>query len=275
VNASMEFTERKLPREAVNRMRICPIRTVSPFALMLAPMYIFMRLNEKFISVKGPLDFFTKEELEHYHPFESFFVPEFVDSVLPFREAARRVRAILKWQTSAVWSEKEALPPAPYEVSDAVLRIIGPLWGDGAVIEPFFAAAFSNELCDLLPGDLLLQAREQNVDRYEEAILASGWAVFLALHLGYCDLIFLNQIRLAVFEQKVDGVLSEMPKSEPKSEVDELIALALTTMDGAFGNQPGAVAQKVASRLQRVSAEFIQEQTTVPTIFGPAGFIHG
>ena len=155
----MYFRPTKLPREAAINLRISPIASVKPYSLMLAPVYVFMRLNEKFVSVKGPLDFFTPEELERLKPFESFFLPEFVDAALPFRQIARNVRRLVGWEPE--YKGEEQLPPAPYEVSDAVLRMIGPLWAPGLVIEPFFAAVFANELCELLPPEKLRAARDQ------------------------------------------------------------------------------------------------------------------
>src|SRR5689334_8605019 len=105
----MNFRPRKLPKEAAMNLRISPIVSVKPYSLMLAPVYVFMRLNEKFVSVKGPLDFFTPEELERLQPFESFFLPEFVDTALPFRQVARNVRALLSWQPTAQGADQ--LPP--------------------------------------------------------------------------------------------------------------------------------------------------------------------
>jgi len=69
----MDFRQRKLPKEAAINLRISPIASVKPYALMIAPVYVFMRVNEKFVSVKAPLDFFTPEELERLKSFESFF----------------------------------------------------------------------------------------------------------------------------------------------------------------------------------------------------------
>src|SRR5687767_11667820 len=91
----MEFTHRKLPAEAYKELRICKVATMAPFALMLAPVYVFMKLNKKFVSVKAPLDFFTPEELERLAPSVILFVPKFVDAVLPFRDAAHQVRALI------------------------------------------------------------------------------------------------------------------------------------------------------------------------------------
>src|SRR5690606_18653479 len=87
------------------------------------------------------------------------------------------------------------LPPAPYELSDAVLRLIGPLWGDGSGIDPFFVSAFAEELCGPIPGERLVAMRERSVERFEEAVFSSSFSVFIALHLGYTELEFLKDLR--------------------------------------------------------------------------------
>lgn len=241
----MDFRPRKLPKEAATKLRISPIVSVKPYSLMLAPVYVFMKLNEKFISVKGPLDFFTPEELERLGSFESFFLPAFVDSALPFREVARHVRRLLSWEPEL--DDKGDLPPAPYEIADAVLRLVGPLWGAGMVIEPFFAAVFANELCDLLPPEKLRLAREQDVIAYERAILRAGWAVFLAVQLGYCDLPFINALLQRTFDASFTGV--DIPTVGRAADVEELLRIvwdsmgpnALRPVVGAvFAQNPGA-----------------------------------
>jgi hypothetical protein len=274
----MDFRLRKLPKEAAINLRICPIASVKPYALMLAPVYVYMKANEKFVSVKAPLDFFTPADLDRLKTFESFFMPDFVDSALPFRQTARSVRSLISWVPVA--DGKSQLPPAPYEISDATLRLIGPLWAAGAVIEPFFVAVFVNELCDLLPEELLHIARDRDVDEYERAILRSSWAVFLALHLGYCDLTFLNTIRLRVFKSSITGVMKAT--AGHLSEVDELVAFAWDTLgDNAaalvpgdiFAESPSRAAMKLTARLQRIRTEsMIREQDPVPTIYGERGF---
>ncbi len=269
----MEFSQRKLPKEAAPNLRLCPIHTVQPFALMLAPVYVYMKINEKFVAVKAPLDFFTPEELERLKPFESVFLPEFVDSALPFKKAARQVLALLSW--------KPEIPPAPYELSDAVLRILGPLWGGAVAIEPFFAAVFANELCHLLPGESLRQARDRDVLVYERAIFRSSWAVFLALHLGFCELEFLNRLRLRIF----DDTIQNRSSAAQWSEVDELVAIACDSLDGLqavnakqltgafFSTRGERVCQKITSRLERVKASLAPKDAPVPTIYGERGFV--
>jgi hypothetical protein len=271
----MDFTRKKLPKEAALNLRICPIASVKPYALMLGPVYVFMRLNEKFVSVKGPLDFFTPEELERLKTFESFHLPEFVDQALPFRQVARHARSIVGWTPTE--DGEEQLPPAPYELSDAVLRMLGPLWGPDAVIEPFFAAVFANELCDLLPDAVLVSAREQSVQAFERAVLRSGWAVFIALHLGYCELPFLNRLRRRVFE----GSDLAPPSTGVASEIDELVAVVFDSMGAdlrspvrgsVFEEQGSRAGLKMAGRLKRVLT-MIDATEPASTIFGERGFV--
>jgi hypothetical protein len=273
----MDFTRRKLPKEAATQLRKNPIASVKPYALMLAPVYVFMRINEKFVSVKAPLDFFTPQEIDRLKSFESFFLPEFVDIALPFREVARSVRGLITWAPQI--KGEDQLPPAPYEISDSVLRLIGPLWGPGAVIEPFFAAVFVNELCDLLPEDRLREARDRNVATFELAVLRSSWAVFLALHLGYCDFEFLNALRLRVFDTTSAG--ATLPSVGRGSEVDELLEIvgqsltesALAPVRGdIFSATATRASQKMVSRLERIRAKLIRADEPAATIYGAAGF---
>ena len=51
------YETKKLQLESVDKLIQCPVHTIEPFALMLAPAYILMKLNQKLVSVKAPLDF--------------------------------------------------------------------------------------------------------------------------------------------------------------------------------------------------------------------------
>ena len=191
----MNFGHRKLPKESAGQMRVCPVDSVRPYAIMASPVYVFLRANEKFISVKGPLDFFTPEDLARLRRFETFFMPEFVDCLAPFREAGRAARAILSRIHRGTVKRRQGRSPACAFRNhlDAVLRAIGPLWSRGVVVETFFLCVFADELCASLPADALeVRARDRDVRDFERALLISGALIFLALHLGYCDLAFLN-----------------------------------------------------------------------------------
>jgi hypothetical protein len=275
----MDFTRRKLPKEAATNLRICPVASVKPYALMLAPVYVLMRANEKFVSIKGPLDFFTPEELERLKSFEQFYLPEFVDFSLLFRQSGRQVRSLAGW--TPLKDGREELPPSPYEMSDAVLRMVGPLWGlqgESAVIEPFFAAVFTNELCNLIPTGLLVSARDRDTESFERAILRSGWAVFLAVHLGYCDLDFLNRLRDQVFVAALNGQASGL--GGMAGEVEELVDIVFESLSAdprqmvraeLFDQHASRAAQKLSKRMQRARA-MIPAGEPVATIFGERGF---
>ncbi len=276
----MDFSRRKLPKDALEDMRLCPLKSVKPYALMLAPVYVFLPKNEKFISVKAPLDFFTPEELERLAPYRTFYLPEFVDSALSYRKAGRSIRGLLSWEPEAPLGEsgKVALPPPPYQLNDSILRMMGPLWGAGAAIEPFFVAVLVNELCDLFPFEILLKCRDRNIAVFEHAVLLSSWSVFLALHLGFSDLDFLNALRERVF----DEVSDDKPSIAVTNEVDQLIILAraslpnekVRTLQGNwFAGRPENVARRILGRIKRLQEQLIPEAATVVSVFGERGFI--
>jgi hypothetical protein len=281
----MDFTRRKLPMTATANLRICPVETVQPFALMLAPVYVFMRRNEKFVSIKAPLDFFTEEELGRLRSFEIFYFPDFVDSALPFRQVARRAKALLKWDPD---ESKIPLPPAPFEISDAIIRTVGPLWSPNRKLEPFFATVFANELCELLPGEELLQARDRDLKIYERAVILSGWIVFFGLHLGIVNSEYLNAIRLRSFRKIVSGAsdsASELPSIGRESDLGELLILLDQSLPGDaiygaldpsfFGQRDERVARKLVSRLKRVQDELIDATMPPASVVGERGFIDG
>jgi hypothetical protein len=276
----MDFTLRKLPMEAASTLRICQIDTVKPFALMLAPVYVFMRRNEKYVSVKGPLDFFTPEELERLRTFETVFMPPFVDVVLPFRQVARRAKAILFWDPSA--GGKSPLPPSPFELSDAILRVVGPLWSPEHRLEPFFVSVFANEFCDLLPGNELLEVRDRDLALYERGIFISSWMVFLSLHLGITDTDYLNALRLHSFRKVIGTEVSDEGMSPFRDELfellDDLLADEAVYQPLGFEDFEGRserVAQKLASRMKRVEESLTDITFKKPSIWGEKGFIHG
>lgn len=264
----MEFSRKKLGHESIRELRVCSVASIQPYALMLAPVYAYLPQNEKFVAIKAPLDFFTPEDLARLKQLKRLYFGPFISTALPFRNAALAVRGILCWRPK--FQGDSRLPPAPFEVSDAVIRVLGPLWARGTVIEPFFVSAFVSELCDTLPGDEMKAARDRDLPLYERAILRSSWTVFLALHLGYCDLPFLNELRARAFREAVGNAAA--PASPPAGEVEELLALATRTLQHAgvgllgaelFRDDPSRAAQKLAARLDRVHG-MIQQSLPIP-----------
>lgn len=283
----MEFTRRKLPRSEAGKLKRSSIDSIKPFALLLTQVYVFMKRNSKFLAVKGPLDFFTQEELEKMRPFGTLFLPDFVQVALPFRDAAKSVRLTLSWRPRLAHAASEEgypempLPPAPYEISDAVLKIIGPLWGAGGVIEPYFVTVFSHEVCDALPPVWMKRMREVDHLRFEDALFVSSWAVFLALHLGRCDLGYLSRFRAQIFADVFPDVPSEMPLGEMDAESRDLMQVARDTFRDPtvelrtdyFEGREERVAQMIAGRFRRVMGEFVRKDRLAPTVHGEKGLI--
>lgn len=245
----------KLPLDVAPRLKECPISSVAPYALMLAPMYVFMPRNKRFVSVKAPLDFFTPEELEKIKAMNNFYVPDFVEHVVPYRSAGRSIRSLLSYEVSG-----SELGATPFELSDAILRLVAPLWRVGWKVDPFFVSVLVNELFDPLPESVLNQARDENVDQFERSLFQSSIAVFLALHLGYTDLKELSKIRNRVFG------LSSMnrPIGELKTELEELIACVQSLCPGSgtctlqfdqIEKYPSVVSQRLKFRFKRIREE--------------------
>jgi hypothetical protein len=239
---------------------------------MMAPAYVYMKLNEKFVMMKGAFDFFTEEELERIKTFGSIFFPEEVDTALRFRKVASEVRELLSWNPeTAVLHEREAIPLmlSSFELSDAVIRVIGPLWKPGPYIDPYFVSVFVNELCEIITPDLLKSYRDQSIADFEKAVLGSSWAVFLALHLGYNDLNFLNRLRLSVMHEMMSGQSGAQVSFQvslwKNSEIRQLVQVARESIGSELEPLPGHLihynvlkshlniaSEKLSSRMRRV-----------------------
>ncbi len=285
----MEFSVKKMTRETATKLRRCPVESISPYALMICPVYVWFNRNKKFLAVKAPLDFFTPEELARYRERQNFFMPEFVDQVVPFQSAGQSVKAVLSWvpkgEVRSGVGEGELypevpLPITPYEASDAILRILGPLWTPGLTMEPFFLAALVGEICAPIPGELLQIARDRSIDGMETAILQSSFVVLMALLMGRVHLPYLIALRNGTFAQVSQG-RAKLLFEASGDETLEMLQLAqeslphprVQTLSGAFfRDRPERVAHKITDRLIRIEKELVKETTKVASIFGPKGF---
>ena len=276
----MLFSRKKVPGEDAVSMRVCPIETVQPFAPLPAPLYLLLSGNDKFVSVKAPLDFFTPEELDRYKSVGAFFYPQFVKKVLPFRNEALQFRTLLAAVDQAKEHPAEELEntPSPYELSDAFLRMAGKLWSEGGVIEPFFVAVFAHEFCRPMDGSWMIIARETNVLAYDQAILRSGWATWQAMHLGYLNLSWLTKFRNSVF-RVASGLVTErqeilklLPEKWMRDEAQREVALNGQGLDRTSGVVEKA---KLWSRAERLRTDLIIDRDTFRSIFGPGGFRDG
>jgi hypothetical protein len=260
-----------MPKETSAELEAFKAETAEPYRPLPAPVYVLLSRNSKLLAVKGPFDFFTPRDLEKMKAAGQYFYGPILGRVEPFIEAARDVGTMLGWSSPTATT---VLEPAPYEISDAVLRKLGTLWapvrsaeGDAAEtaigIESYFAVAFANELCEPIPGDRIEMARERDPDLYDIALLRSGVFVFLALHLGYLDLKMLSALRFRFFNEliNVTGLGNFIPLSMELSELKRWTENLIHSPDvhlissDQFKYSISRVTQKLRSRLKRVRTE--------------------
>lgn len=262
------------------------VETAEPYRPLPAPIYVLLQRNEKLISVKGPFDFFTTRELERMKGTGSYFYGPIFKRVEPFHRAAREVKQMLGWSQPTATGVLEA---APYEISDAVLRKLAALWApvpstvdpnaEVIGVESYFAVAFANELCDLIPGDRLEMARDRDPDLYEIALLRSGIFVFLALHIGYHDVKMLSQLRYRFFHEliQITALQTFAPISQELAELkrwtEHLIHSpeVLVITSDQFQFSISRVTQKLKSRLFRVRKELMDPEAMLAHTYGDGG----
>lgn len=281
----MRYRLKKLPLDAAENLRPFPVDALEPYRPVPAPVYVRLAKNEKFVSIKGPMDFFTPREIDRLRSADALYFSDFIDRIEPFRQAARRIKAILSWQAPS----RDGLEPAPYELSDSVLRTLANLWSTHSIkgeqhlrMETFHAVVFANEFCDPLPEDRVLQAREADVDRYELGILRSGLAVFLALHLGYLDRALLNQLRSKIFLEavKLQSLSRRIPFSKEFNElmiwVEGLVDTpnVVTLSTDQFAYSLNRVSQKLKSRLFRVRRDLCTHPLPWNSVYGENGILY-
>lgn len=272
----MDFSDKKLPREEAPHLVRIPLDRIQPYALMVAPAYVLLKQNQKFIAVKGPLDFFLPAELERLRDRESLYFTKFIESVSPIQDVGKSVRAILSFRPQLVRGV-EMEPLASFERSDAVIRAMRPLWGHGVSVEPFFLCVFADQICNPLPAAHLESMRDRSVEAFETALLQSSWAVTLALVMGMCDLHYLNRIRREVFE----GV---QPNQNDRRGLYDLVqrtlpssSTSLLRMD-AFDGHEGRMGEKIKHRMTRIRKEAMEKAAPDHidlSIHGEKGLIRG
>jgi len=285
----MEFRTRKLPKAKAAELTSFSIESAEPYRPLPAPVYLLLPRNEKLVSVKGPFDFFTSRDLERLKSGGHFYFGPIYSRVEPFHAVARDIQKMLGWNAP---NATNVLEPAPYEISDAVLRKLGTIWAplstmnggdhDGPVaIESYFAVAFANFLCEPIPGNWLEMAREKDPDFYELSLLRSGVFVFLALHLGYLDLKMLSAYRIRFFHEAIQifgsGGANSVPLSlelaELKRWTENLIHSpeVLTISSDQFDHSISRVTQKLKSRLMRVRRELVDPAAELAHTYDDGG----
>lgn len=273
----MEFSRRKIPVSTDIELSRCPVSSMEALVPVYSPTYVFMKLNAKYVAIKSPLDFFTEEELTRLKEHGDLY-QIYLPAGEKFKAAARAVTRILNWQPRVEASaelklSQVSLPPAPFEISDAILRELAILWGPHLAVEPFFVSAFVTEFCGAL--DPAVQAlRDREVAHFEVSLLRADVSIFLALHLGCRNGTLLKQLRKEIL---VNSITQEKPKFfgvEFLNLAQSLIPDSDTRIiEGKFLNDFNLeIAHKIYWRLKRVDRELKDSTQEMATIYGPKGF---
>jgi len=274
----MNFKKRKLLKSEVHLLRAVSRASIKPYRFLFTPLYVFLRKNEKYLAIKGPLDFFDPIELEQFAYVDSFYVHTFIDRLYPFESAGRIISKILNWKPRIEFAAdfQVALKPAPYEISNAVLGYLGSLWGSQMQMEPFFTVPLIESIELSLDSDTLEDSRNLDVGLFEDALIFSAWIVFLGLMLGQCDYHYLHDLRKESFQYIIEG------STEDTSNFDDLYQLALWSFHiskeravrfSDFENNPTLISKKLFWRLKRVDFEFKIEGAEELSLFGEKGIL--
>ena len=250
------------------QMRVCPMASVQPYAPLPAPLYVLMTSNEKFLAVKAPLDFLSPADLERLRSFENFFYPPFIRQTLPFRITARSALGLLYGARMG-----DGLRPAPFETSDAFLRLTAPLWSPDGRVEPFFVSIFVTEICGPLPAEVAARAREGSFEAYEQAVLKSAWSIWQALHLDYLDGDWLRKLRDRVFEAAALGGSPSHSGADPRW-LQGILESGIPQGGMHLSElSDGVIRRKLESRQARLLEQFVTANSEKPSIRGECGFI--
>jgi hypothetical protein len=214
----MSLKERTLEVTEIEEMFQCRISTVKPFVLMLAPVFVLMKKNEKLVCVKAPFDFFTADELINLGRYETFYLPKSVKDTVRFQTVAKIHRALFTVKPGT-------LSRAPFETSNEVIKSVVALWGDHLAIEPFAAAIYADELCGGLDSEAMISGRDQQVVWHEVGVLLAGAMTLILVHLGWHNLERLKAFRMEVYRRTVNGERWTNPANEWELVACDLISL--------------------------------------------------
>ncbi len=168
-----------------------------PGALMLAPVYVYLKNNQKFIAIKGPLDFFLPDELKQYD-LEYFYVPQSVRDILPIRAEGRAVSRMI--ELLAKTSRHPDCGITTFEVEEAVFCAMRLFFDHAQSCSLFEISIFVQEICAYTNTARLERLRSCN--RLDHAVFEASSTVFLAMFLGCLDGAFLRELFAAKMERR-------------------------------------------------------------------------
>lgn len=270
----MRFGRTKVGAEKLKQFRKVSSSAFEPFTILLTPIYVHLPKNKKLLAVKAPLGVFFPDDLKKLSQFKDFYLPQFVDVLLPFQNAGNSIRSVFSLVPkvkikSSKGPEVLELTPTPAEIDDAVLRILGPLWGKDKFVEPYFLNVFASSLCDPLSPKTLESAASKNLEDLEIGLLHAGLYIFFALHLGCHGVKELSNARQLILDggshPLLDSSLLNLVRTLiPNTETKRIPISSLESFKSK-------TAKKLLGRLKRVQDELLKNAKGSATIFGPKG----
>ena len=238
----MKFDRRKLPFEAMDQLIRVSAEVFRPNEFLGVPVSVYLELNQKFVSVKGPLGLFSPEELDKFKTKGELFVHSFAKRI----EAAQKVGSdirdaqalkisqpmhLIQSADSENQSSQETRvqqPPHPLQLHETSLRLLAQIWGRELWVEPYFLTVLALEMGGPLPIELVKARADQNIDALELALVRASVAVFFALHLGWVDPVWLGRFRERYLASYFGGA---WPKFGDQAQLRTLVEKLVPTLD--------------------------------------------
>lgn len=285
----MRFRDPKLHLSEESNLRKVERSYFKPYVVLVSPVYVKLSLNEKFVAIKAPLQFFTEEELKNWASHEYFYMPGFVDQVALYQSAGVSVRKLLSihetvdlkvFKEGKIHNQKIQITSSSVVQNNETLKLLAPLWGTSISIEPFFASFCGNEVCDAFQGETLLRAENVSVENFELSFVRANSAVFFALHLGWRNIADLTKFRDWVFLKSIgESNIHEFLKNGP----EELVGLIdwsiqlIPKVDSVQINRKVLKKSKLLTshvllnRLNRIEKQGLHLEQVSYSIFGKEG----
>lgn len=278
----MNFDRRKLPSEAKDQLTSVPAGVFRPNQFLGVPVYIHMELNQKFVSVKGPLGFFSAADLEKFSKKGDLFVHSFARRIETAQSVGDSIKKMLQLKLiqpvhTNQGEVKVQQPPHSLQLHETSLRLLAQVWGRELWVEPYFLAILALEICGPVPEEQLKIWSSESVDRLELALVRACTAVFFGLHLGWVDPVWLGSFRQRFLASHFGGpwptfgdqaqlktMIEKMVPSLDEGPIEMRVSRAKIAVE--IGKT--ALGGKLISAINQIDLKWLRQSDPSHTIFG-------
>lgn len=222
----MQYTWKKLSIDKVSELSRLELTEDLDFKILGSPVYLLLKKNEKLVSIKEPLDFFSKEERKKLIQQEAqlYVAPILKDSEEYFKMGRSIKEILLKGE-----NKEDQLGISPFEVSFLLRKKLNQIWSrykkDNDFItgiESFFIVFLIDGAFGNIQSKKLIPSKQIDFDLYEHSLMISSIFTFFLLHLSLTDLDYLLFLRESAFERILDEKEENLIKWT--SEVENLFS---------------------------------------------------